>query len=230
MAFQELKQKGNNCIKQKNYTQAVEFYTNALDADPSSHAVYSNRSLAYSNLGDFVRALQDATKCLDLAPMFARGYLRKAVALSGLTKYEEAMVAAQDGYKLRGSDAISHDCVAQWIKANQAIHGPLVEQKLHGQLDLLPQGSLVLSEEYLNIFLDALIYRVRSTNEIDRVFNVRLLSLIVSCSFSVTIHALTSKHGWRTFTRPPRQTHLQQEFHQTQSLPFWQKLTNLPLG
>lgn len=167
MAFQELKQKGNDCIKQKNYTQAVEFYTNALDADPSSHAVYSNRSLAYSNLGDFVRALQDATKCLDLAPMFARGYLRKAVALSGLTKYEEAMVAAQDGYKLRDSDAISRDCVAQWIKANPAIHGPLVEQKLHGQLDLLPQGSLVLSEEYLNIFLDALIYRVRSTNEID---------------------------------------------------------------
>ncbi len=169
MSFDELKQKGNDCIKQKNYTQAIEFYTNALEADPSSHAVYSNRSLAYSHLGDFERALQDATKCLDLAPTFARGYLRKAVAFSGLMKYEEAMVAAQDGYKLRGSDAISRDCVAQWIKANQAVHGPLVEQKLHGQLDLLPRGCLALSEEYLDIFLDALVYRVQSTNEIEPV-------------------------------------------------------------
>ena len=36
-------------------------------------------------------------------------------------KYEDAMVAAQEDYKLRGSDAISRDCVSQWVKANQAI-------------------------------------------------------------------------------------------------------------
>ena len=169
MSFDELKQKGNDCIKQKNYTQAIEFYTKALGTDPSSHAVYSNRSLAYSNVGDFEKSLQDATKCLDLAPTFARGYFRKAVALSGLMKYEEAMVAAQEGYKLRGSDAISRDCVAQWVKANQAIHKPLVERKLYGELDLLPRGCLVLSEEYLDIFLDALVYRAQLTKEMEPV-------------------------------------------------------------
>ena len=140
MSCDELKQKGNDCIRQKNYAEAIEFYTQALGANPSSHAVYSNRSLAYSSVGDFERALQDATKCLDLAPTFARGYLRKAVALSGLMKYEDTMVAAQEGYKLRGSDAISRDCVSQWVKANQAIYSSLVEQKLHGELDLLPRA------------------------------------------------------------------------------------------
>ena len=169
MAFDELKQKGNDCIRQKNYTEAIEFYTQAVAANPSSHAVYSNRSLAYSSVGDFERALQDATKCLELAPTFARGYLRKAVALVGLMKYEDAMIAAQEGYKLRGSDAISRDCVSQWIRANQAIYRSLVEQKLHGELDLLPRGCLVLSEEYLDIFLDALVYRAQLTNEIEPV-------------------------------------------------------------
>lgn len=168
-SFGELKQKGNDCIKQKDYAQAIEFYTDALGADPSSHAVYSNRSLAYSNVGDYEKALQDATKCLDLAPTFARGHLRKAVALCGLGEYEEAMLAAQEGYKLRGSDTISRDCVSQWVKANQSIHRPLVEEKLQGELDLLPRGCLVLSEEYLDIFLDVLIYRVQMTNEIDPV-------------------------------------------------------------
>ena len=46
MSFDELKQKGNDCVKQKKYTEAIEFYTAALKVDPSSHAVYSNRSLA----------------------------------------------------------------------------------------------------------------------------------------------------------------------------------------
>ena len=65
MSCDELKQKGNDCIRQKNYAEAIEFYTQALGANPSSHAVYSNRSLAYSSVGDFERALQDATKCLE---------------------------------------------------------------------------------------------------------------------------------------------------------------------
>ena len=169
MSFDELKQKGNDCIKQKKYTEAIEFYTNALKVDPSSHAVYSNRSLAYNNIGDPDRALQDATKCLDLAPTFARGYLRKSVALNGLRKFTEAMVAAQEGYKLRGSDAISRDCVAHWIKANQAIYRPLVENTLQEGLDLLPKGCLVISEEYLNIFLDALICRAHLTQEMESV-------------------------------------------------------------
>ena len=139
MSFDELKQKGNDCVKQKKYTEAIEFYTAALKVDPSSHAVYSNRSLAYNNIGDSDKALQDATKCLDLVPTFARGHLRKTVALNGLRKFTEAMFAAQEGYKLRGSDAISRECVAQWIKANQAIYRPLVESTLQEGLDLLPR-------------------------------------------------------------------------------------------
>ena len=158
--------KGNDCIIQKSYTQAIEYYTRALGVDPSSHVAYSNRSLAYANAKDFERALKDANKCLELAPLFARGYLRKAVALVELTNHKEAMVAAQEGYKLRGSDVISRDCVAQWIKANQTIHMPLVRQKLQGELDLLPRGCLVISEEYFDIFLDALIYRAQLNKEI----------------------------------------------------------------
>ena len=69
MSHDELKEKGNECIRQKNYKNAALYYTSALSKDPCSHIVFSNRSLAHSKLQQFESAL---------------GYLRKSVALTGL--------------------------------------------------------------------------------------------------------------------------------------------------
>ena len=88
MSHDELKEKGNECIRQKNYKDAALYYTSALSKDPCSHTVFSNRSLAYSKLQQFESALQDANKCVELAPNFARGCLRKSVALLNWTGRE----------------------------------------------------------------------------------------------------------------------------------------------
>jgi len=166
MSHDEMKEKGNECIGQKMYQEAAGYYTAALKDNPSSHTVYSNRSLAYSKLGKFDLALEDAKKCTELAPNFARGYLRKSVALTGLGEYEKAMTAAEEGYKLRGSDAICRNCVAQWLEANEALHKEKVEkclQEIGFQNDVIPKGCRIISDDYLTIFLNVLLCRLQFT-------------------------------------------------------------------
>ena len=165
MSHEELKQKGNECFKQQNYDEAISLYTKALEVCPTSHTVYSNRSLVLSKLRLYSDALVDAEQCISLDPKFARGYLRKCVALKGLGRYEETMEAAQEGYKLRGSDTVCRDCINQWLEANQAIYRVRVQEfqkEIETELNI-PDQCLVISDAYLNLFLNVLHARLNNT-------------------------------------------------------------------
>lgn len=165
MSHEELKRRGNECYKLQKYEEAISLYTEALEVCPTSHTVYSNRSLVLSKLQRYSSALLDAEKCISLDPMFARGYLRKCVSLKGLRRFEEAMEAAQEGYKLRGSDSVCRDCVTQWLEANQAIYKVRVEE-FQNQVEIelnIPNQCLVISDAYLNLFLNILYARLNDT-------------------------------------------------------------------
>ena len=166
MSHDKLKEKGNECIRQKNYKDAALYYTSALSKDPCSHTVFSNRSLAYSKLQQFESALQDANKCIELVPNFARGYLRKSVALTGLGENSKALAAAEQGYKLRGSDTICRSCVGQWLEANDSLLKEKVDrclQEIDLPRDVIPKGCRILSDDYLTIFLNVLLCRLQFT-------------------------------------------------------------------
>ena len=161
-----MKEKGNECIRQKNYEKAASYYTAALSEDPSSHAVYSNRSFALSHLRRFDAALEDANKCIELAPNFARGYLRKSVALIGLGEYGQTMTAAEQGYKLRASDKISCDCITQWLEANDRLLRDKVDSvtnEIGLPKNVIPKGCRIISDDYLTIFLNVLLCRLQFT-------------------------------------------------------------------
>lgn len=40
---QELKDKGNQAFKEKDYQKAIDFFTEAIDIDSSDHIIFSNR-------------------------------------------------------------------------------------------------------------------------------------------------------------------------------------------
>lgn len=50
---QELKSQGNEAFKAQDYDKAIEFYSKALELDPNEHSIYSNRSGAHFNKGEF---------------------------------------------------------------------------------------------------------------------------------------------------------------------------------
>ena len=78
---EEHKAAGNDAFKAGDYLKAAAAYTKAIKADPANHVYYSNRSQAFLKLSKVTKALEDAEKCISLAPDFVKGYHRKASAL-----------------------------------------------------------------------------------------------------------------------------------------------------
>mmetsp|Transcript_30281 Transcript_30281/g.81388 ORF Transcript_30281/g.81388 Transcript_30281/m.81388 type:complete len:555 (-) Transcript_30281:281-1945(-) len=93
----EHKALGNEAFKAQKYEEAIKHFSDAIDADPSGHVLYSNRSAAYASLGKFEDALADADKCIQINGTWAKGYSRKGAALSGMRKYEDAAATYEEG-------------------------------------------------------------------------------------------------------------------------------------
>merc|ERR1719263_1873943 len=85
------KDEGNAHFKGGEYLKAAASYTKAIKAEPDNHVYYSNRSNAFLKLSKVGKALEDADKCISLAPEFVKGYHRKASALHAGEKTDEAV-------------------------------------------------------------------------------------------------------------------------------------------
>nr|POE99513.1 heat shock protein sti1 like [Quercus suber] len=100
-----LKAEGNKLFAAKDFTGAVEKFSQAIEADPSNHVLYSNRSGAYASLKDFDKALEDATKTTVIKPDWAKGWGRKGAALHGTGDLVGAVDAFEEALKLDASNA-----------------------------------------------------------------------------------------------------------------------------
>eukprot|EP00310_Coccolithus_braarudii_P025822 CAMPEP_0183360826 /NCGR_PEP_ID=MMETSP0164_2-20130417/56097_1 /TAXON_ID=221442 /ORGANISM="Coccolithus pelagicus ssp braarudi, Strain PLY182g" /LENGTH=254 /DNA_ID=CAMNT_0025535263 /DNA_START=26 /DNA_END=793 /DNA_ORIENTATION=+ len=87
------KSQGNNALRAKMFSEAVELYTKAIGLDPNCEVYFSNRSAAHAAMCRFKDALDDAQEAITLKPEWVKGYVRRGVALVGLKKYEEARKA-----------------------------------------------------------------------------------------------------------------------------------------
>ena len=65
----------------------------------------SNRSAAHAKLSQFAAALEDADVAATLRPTWARAYGRRAAALHGLRRWEEAEAAYTEALALEPSSA-----------------------------------------------------------------------------------------------------------------------------
>ena len=100
---EEHKAAGNDAFKAGDYLKAAAAYTKAIKADPANHVYYSNRSQAFLKLSKVTKALEDAEKCISLAPDFVKGYHRKASALHALGEPKRTQEAVDVLLKLLGN-------------------------------------------------------------------------------------------------------------------------------
>ena len=111
MSVSELKAKGNASFAAKDYSSAIQYYTDAIAAAEQSgekdglHVLYSNRSASQAGLKNWDEALKDAEKTIETNPSFAKGYGRKGSALHGAHKYDEAIAAYKTGLEKNPDDA-----------------------------------------------------------------------------------------------------------------------------
>lgn len=103
---EDFKEKGNACVKEKNYKEAIVHYSNGLRRNPADFFLYSNRSFAYLKLKQFYYALSDAEKVIELRPDFVKGYFRKAEVLRETFQYDEALLNYGRALKLEPNNDV----------------------------------------------------------------------------------------------------------------------------
>ncbi|KAK0730905.1 hypothetical protein B0H67DRAFT_528130 [Lasiosphaeris hirsuta] len=101
----ELKALGNKAIAAKNFDEAINKFTQAIEIDPSNHILYSNRSAAYASKKEWDSALKDAEKTTELKPDWPKGWGRRGTALYGKGDLLGASDAYEEGLKLDPNNA-----------------------------------------------------------------------------------------------------------------------------
>lgn len=104
MAGLQFKNKGNQFFKAKDYPQAIEFYSKAIEAEPKNQVYYSNRSAAYLANNELNKAWSDGVSAINLKPDWKKGYFRAATALQGLKRYGDAYNTVQRGLAKLNND------------------------------------------------------------------------------------------------------------------------------
>jgi hypothetical protein len=93
--MEKLKMLANDAFKKENYSDAVNYYSDALKlpllSDINRGTLYSNRSVAYLKQGEFEKALVDAKLTQQLRPDWPRSYYRKGCALHALKKFQKSV-------------------------------------------------------------------------------------------------------------------------------------------
>ncbi|XP_057373918.1 uncharacterized protein LOC130694827 [Daphnia carinata] len=104
MNVDELREKGNACVKEGNHEEAVLHYSAAIQSDPTNHALHSNRSLAFLKIQQYFLAYKDAKRTIDLKPDWAKGYFRKAEVEMATFHFEKALTSYSMAFRLQKED------------------------------------------------------------------------------------------------------------------------------
>ncbi|XP_021572012.1 sperm-associated antigen 1 [Carlito syrichta] len=89
--FKTLKEEGNQCVKDKNYKDALSKYSECLKINNKECAIYTNRALCYLKLCQFDEAKQDCDQALQLDDGNVKACYRRALAHKGLQNYQKSL-------------------------------------------------------------------------------------------------------------------------------------------
>ena len=102
---EEFKVRGNEAMKNKQYQQAAELYTKAVDIDLSSAVYRANRSAAHFSLEKYDYASDDAWVAVQLDPKYSKAWARRGISELKLGNAKTARDAYQRAVKVAGKDA-----------------------------------------------------------------------------------------------------------------------------
>jgi ankyrin repeat protein len=119
----EAKARGDTAFKRKDFSNAVDAYTQAIEFDPSDATLYSNRSLCWINLGQVENALTDGKACRALRPDWPKACYREGAALLLLQKFEEAANCFYEGVQLDPENKELVRAFREAIDAGRKFHG-----------------------------------------------------------------------------------------------------------
>ena len=86
-----LKAQGNNRFEQKQFRDAITFYSKAIALCPNTASYYANRAAAWLMVGACSECISDCQAAVKRDPTYVKGYIRMAKALCEQGKYDQAI-------------------------------------------------------------------------------------------------------------------------------------------
>ncbi|XP_046578968.1 serine/threonine-protein phosphatase 5-like [Haliotis rubra] len=147
---EELKEKANSFFKKEDYNQAITYYSQAIEADPSVAAYYCNRSLAYLKTECFGYALKDAGQAVIIDRSYIKAYYRRASANMALGKFKLALKDFEMVTKVRPNDK---DAKMKFSECNKIVKMIAFEKAISSEDDVpmekkLDIESMVIEDDY----------------------------------------------------------------------------------
>jgi tetratricopeptide (TPR) repeat protein len=115
-----LKEEGNAAFSAQDYVNADRLYTEAIQLDPTSAPLHSNRCAARTSLGRHLEALADAERACELDENWPRGPVRKITTLTALERYADAIESGREAADRFPDDAAIAGALKRAIDAQTA--------------------------------------------------------------------------------------------------------------
>lgn len=97
--LEDLKEKGNQAIKESNFDESIKIYDEALLVDPNNRklnsVILSNRALAWVKKHEFKKALEDVNQSIYLNEQYFRAFLRRADIRLKMGEFDAAVLDYQ---------------------------------------------------------------------------------------------------------------------------------------
>ncbi|KAL4893877.1 hypothetical protein BDV59DRAFT_176368 [Aspergillus ambiguus] len=122
----KLKSEGNAAMARKEYSSAIDLYTQALAIAPANPIYLSNRAAAYSASGQHEKAAEDAELATAVDPKYSKAWSRLGLARFDMADYHGAKEAYEKGIEAEGnggSDAMKRGLETTKKKITEATRG-----------------------------------------------------------------------------------------------------------
>lgn len=113
---EQLKNEGNQLMRDEKFTEALDCYTKAISKDCLNAVYYCNRAAAHSKLNNHREAIEDCKRALEIEPQYSKAYGRMGLAYSSLNEhhqakecYKKALELEPDNESYRGNLAIAEE-------------------------------------------------------------------------------------------------------------------------
>ncbi|KAF7256196.1 hypothetical protein EG68_05259 [Paragonimus skrjabini miyazakii] len=95
-----LKDMGNRSFTEGHYQDALVYYSGAIEKQPNVSSYYSNRALCYVQVHEYVKALLDCKRSIELDENNLKAYFFAGQAHLGLAQWDEAVAKLMVAHNL----------------------------------------------------------------------------------------------------------------------------------
>lgn len=96
----KFKEEGNKLFMKRNYKEAIEMYSKAIDKCPNISTYYTNRALCYLKLTQWIPTIEDCRKAIDLDPHSVKAFFYMGQAMCETNHFDEAIVHLKRAHEL----------------------------------------------------------------------------------------------------------------------------------